>query len=475
MATADAFALDRASVREIDQDGHLHIAESPISKATVNPYRGSEIPDYDTLGLDPNRVYMLLRDPAELEKAAASFEGKPLLNLHRPQTAEDHDKGLTVGSVNSVRWEAPYLMAALHVWDGDAIDGINSNEQRQLSSAYRYRPDMTPGTFEGQKFDGVMRDIAGNHVALVNKGRAGADVVVGDSAILLNKEETAMAAKRILSPRAAVAKDILTKHLKAKMAKDADLGSLVGLLDSLEGAPAGAPADPAATAIDADAGGQIRQLLQGLVSPEVLEKVVSLAAPAPADPVAPAPPVPPTKDAAPAQPGVAGPPPALAKPDQNSPPAVDGESDEGVSAEADGEGDKDNVVKGALDTVSKTAMDAAIASAVKAATAGTIARLNAIAEAKEAVRPLIGSIPVAMDSAAAVFKLALDHFKSEGHSVDLDGVPEAAYGAVFRSLAPMVQASASRPAPKASTLASDSAAVAGFKSRFPNARLARAI
>jgi hypothetical protein len=286
-----------------------------------------------------------------------------------------------------------------------------------------------------------------------------------------------MAAKRILSPRAAVAKDILTKHLKAKMAKDADLGSLVGLLDSLEGAPAGAPADPAATAIDADAGGQIRQLLQGLVSPEVLEKVVSLAAP-PADaPPAPAaePPVPPTKDAAPAQPGVAGPPPALAKPDQNSPPAVDGESDEGVSAEADGEGDKDNVVKGALDTVSKTAMDAAIASAVKAATAGTIARLNAIAEAKEAVRPLIGSIPVAMDSAAAVFKLALDHFKSEGHSVDLDGVPEAAYGAVFRSLAPMVQASASRPAPKASTLAADSAAVAGFKSRFPNARLARAI
>ncbi|MCV5420626.1 DUF2213 domain-containing protein, partial [Escherichia coli] len=30
-------------------------------------------------------------------------------------------------------------------------------------------------------YDGVMRDIVGNHVALVTEGRAGSDVVVGDS------------------------------------------------------------------------------------------------------------------------------------------------------------------------------------------------------------------------------------------------------------------------------------------------------
>ncbi len=42
---------------------------------------------------------------------------------------------------------------------------------------------MTPGTYAGVRYDGVMRDIAANHVALVRKGRAGPDVVVGDSAL----------------------------------------------------------------------------------------------------------------------------------------------------------------------------------------------------------------------------------------------------------------------------------------------------
>ena len=39
---------------------------------------------------------------------------------------------------------------------------------------------MTPGDYQGEPYDGLMRDIVGNHVALVREGRAGADVVVGD-------------------------------------------------------------------------------------------------------------------------------------------------------------------------------------------------------------------------------------------------------------------------------------------------------
>jgi hypothetical protein len=69
------------------------------------------------------------------------------------------------------------------VWDADAIDGIESGEQRELSAAYRYEPDMTPGTYQGVRYDGVMRDIEGNHVALVESGRAGSDVIVGDQAL----------------------------------------------------------------------------------------------------------------------------------------------------------------------------------------------------------------------------------------------------------------------------------------------------
>src|SRR4029077_115521 len=57
----ECLAFDRASVRSIDQDGHLHVSESNISMAAVNPYIGREIPDWQELGLDPDKVYQLFR------------------------------------------------------------------------------------------------------------------------------------------------------------------------------------------------------------------------------------------------------------------------------------------------------------------------------------------------------------------------------------------------------------------------------
>lgn len=181
-AAQDSIALDRASVRRIDQDGHLHVEMTPISKANVCGYVGREIPDFQKLGLDASKTYQLYRDADELARAAPTFAGKPLMLIHKPVSADDHPREITVGSVgDDVVFDAPYLMAPLHVVDGEAIGLINSDEQRQLSSAYRYRADMTPGTVNGEAYDGVMRDIVGNHVALVREGRAGPDVIVGDS------------------------------------------------------------------------------------------------------------------------------------------------------------------------------------------------------------------------------------------------------------------------------------------------------
>lgn len=48
---------------------------------------------------------------------------------------------------------------------------------------------MTPGTYEGQPYDGRMTNIRGNHVALVEKGRAGPDVLVYDTASKENSVE----------------------------------------------------------------------------------------------------------------------------------------------------------------------------------------------------------------------------------------------------------------------------------------------
>lgn len=173
-------ATDR-SLRTKDLDGRLHVELCNISKANICPYLGREIPDANRLGLDPQKIYYLYRDPAELAAAAPTFRNLPLLIKHVPVTADVPNTDMVVGTTGSeVTFEDPYLCTSLAVWTAEAIALVESGEQQELSSAYRYRADMTPGSLNGQAFDGVMRDIVGNHVALVEEGRAGPDVVVAD-------------------------------------------------------------------------------------------------------------------------------------------------------------------------------------------------------------------------------------------------------------------------------------------------------
>lgn len=166
------------------ENGQLRIERSPISKATVNPYYGKEIPKYEELGLKPDLVYYMLRDPGELAKAAPTFRTKELLFKHIGVSADNPQQEHIAGTTGSnITFEAPYLMADLSVWDADAIAGIQTGTLRELSCSYSFRADMTPGVYEGQHYDGVMRDIQGNHVALVKAGRAGSDVRAADKAI----------------------------------------------------------------------------------------------------------------------------------------------------------------------------------------------------------------------------------------------------------------------------------------------------
>lgn len=178
--SAPLLAFDRSN-RRIDVDGHMHVENCNISRANVCPYMGSEIPDADVLGLDSTKIYMLYRHAAELEAAAKSYENKPLMMEHIAVSADDPQKYYVVGTVSNVHWSPPYLKASLAVWDAEAIRKIDDMSQAQLSCGYRYTADMTPGTIDGEKYDGIMRNITANHVALVKVGRAGPDVMVADS------------------------------------------------------------------------------------------------------------------------------------------------------------------------------------------------------------------------------------------------------------------------------------------------------
>jgi uncharacterized protein len=182
--SAPRLAEDEVSMRHFDGDGRMRVKRTPISKANVCEYLGAEIPNYQALGLTPDRRYRLYRDPVELAKAAATFAGIPILEAHKPITAGTHQRDLVVGAVgDDVRFEAPYLTAPLVFWDGRIVREIEMSTKRQLSSGYYYKADMTPGVTEaGESYDGVMRNIVANHVAVVREGRAGPDVLVADSA-----------------------------------------------------------------------------------------------------------------------------------------------------------------------------------------------------------------------------------------------------------------------------------------------------
>ena len=223
-------AFDRQSARSIDADGRLHVSKTNISKANVCPYFGREIPNWQELGLDGDKVYRLYRDPEELAKGASTFNNLPILNKHIRVTVDEPKKENVVGSIGSdVSFDEQYLRASLCVWDAPAIAGVESEKQCELSAAYYYRADMTPGAApDGEAFDGVMRDIKGNHLALVEAGRAGPDVYVADSNPFVKNTNKPKETPAMKMTKLGKALFVSLRGLSPMIAQDSALPALVG-------------------------------------------------------------------------------------------------------------------------------------------------------------------------------------------------------------------------------------------------------
>ena len=205
---AQDMAMDFQSlttVRHIDNNGHLIVDRTCITKAAINPYRGQEIPNWQALGLDPNKVYMLLRCPTELQRALPTFQGLQLLERHTPVSSEEPEKDSTVGSIGTVvEMDGDNVYSSLRVYDQNAIDLIESEKLNQLSAGYAYTADMTGGEWNGEHYDGVMRNIHGNHVALVERGRIGKDAIIADE--MPNEIEEFLMSKKIALKKGSLSK-----------------------------------------------------------------------------------------------------------------------------------------------------------------------------------------------------------------------------------------------------------------------------
>lgn len=280
-------ALDAESKRTYDDNGFLHVSISPLTRVQVAPYHGSEIPGWQSLGLDPERIYKGYRSAEELSKPETieSVNGIPIQLMHHMDYADALAKATRVGSTGTdAAFHDPYLTNSLHIQDKKAIDRINDGSMRELSLAYRYKPIFTAGVSpDGEKYDFLMTDISANHLALVDEGRAGHEVLVYDS-----KEGEKSMAEEVKTPQATGEEPAKQEAAVAEVAK--------GVQDLVD---LSKPAEPAAPASDEECAkpaedeepDAIAALVKDLTAagldpsklPGLEDRLKALAAPAPAE------------------------------------------------------------------------------------------------------------------------------------------------------------------------------------------------
>ena len=156
-------------------DGFLICHSVPIGRLGVQEYLGQEI------GMSYGQRYQVERSEAEVFSAAAmaSFEGKPFTNEHPPEeVTPDNASRYIKGAVKDVHRgqgeQEDLLLADIIVYDQQVIEQIEQGK-REVSCGYECLYEPTGDKAYRQTH------IVGNHVALVQKGRAGARVAIKDA------------------------------------------------------------------------------------------------------------------------------------------------------------------------------------------------------------------------------------------------------------------------------------------------------
>ena len=123
------------------------------------------------------------RPPEEVFKADSmgSFRNAPVTNDHPQDMINiDNAKDLMVGflsdTVQRVDGEPhSFIKGEATITDKQTVKDILGGKM-EVSMGYEVELDESPGIFNGEKFDVVQRNIVHNHMAIVDRGRAGPEV-----------------------------------------------------------------------------------------------------------------------------------------------------------------------------------------------------------------------------------------------------------------------------------------------------------
>lgn len=169
----------RITQREYTDEGFLKVP-GRVARTGIQEYLARE------LGLDgdPMRVVRVYRPEEEVfsDASLSTYDASDVTNNHPHSlvTAATY-KGVAVGVVRGPgRRDGDFVVCDLIVKDQKTIDDINSGKC-ELSAGYTAIYDEAPGaTEDGQTYDYVQREIRINHVAIVDRARAGANARVFD-------------------------------------------------------------------------------------------------------------------------------------------------------------------------------------------------------------------------------------------------------------------------------------------------------
>lgn len=178
MQFTDAVTIEGTKLRS---DGYL-VVDARIARTGIQQYLGSE------MGRPDLAVVNVYRPESEVfdQAAMTSFAYRPVTDDH-PTVAvtSNNSKELAHGWTDGeVARDGQRLRVPMMLTDQALIDKVQAGK-RELSAGYTCDLKWEPGTTpEGLTYDAIQTNIRANHVAVVQRGRAGKECRIGDSADL---------------------------------------------------------------------------------------------------------------------------------------------------------------------------------------------------------------------------------------------------------------------------------------------------
>lgn len=125
--------------------------------------------------LEDGSVQYELRPPEEVfsPESKSTLDGVPVTNDHPPElVTPENAKEYQVGFTGDVREDQYHLSASITITDGEAIIDVQDGK-RALSCGYTADMVYKSGVWMGIHYDAIQTNIRYNHLAIVDRGRAG--------------------------------------------------------------------------------------------------------------------------------------------------------------------------------------------------------------------------------------------------------------------------------------------------------------